>query len=96
MVEVNREISLTLQFFDTDDSLYNESVSITIVSNNRTYRLYFESSPPKVLYHLSYQYVDTFEVQVTASNKVSSMNSVTHVEVVCKLYNIMSKCIIDK
>ena len=88
MVEVNREVPLTLHLFNTDDSLYSGSVSITIVSNNRTDRLYFESFPLKVLYHLFYQYVDTYEVQVTASNEVSSMNSVTYIEAVCKLYNI--------
>ena len=98
VVEVNREVPLTLHVFDTDDSLYSGSVSITVVSNNRTGSLNFESTPQKVLYHLFYQYVDTYKIQVNVSNGVSSMNKITYVEVVCKLYNIiiMSDHVIDK
>ena len=89
MVEINREVPLTLHLFDVDDFLYSGSISITIVSNNRTGSLYFESAPLKVLYHLFYQYVDTYKIQVTVSNEVSSMNRITYIEVVCKLYNVV-------
>ena len=85
MVEVNRQVALTLHLFDTDDFLYSGSAIITIVSNNRTNKLYFENTPQKVLHHLFYQYIGTYKVQVTASNEVSSMNKVIYIDVVCKL-----------
>ena len=85
MVEVNRQATLTLHLFDTHDSLYSGSVNITIASNNKMDTLYFESAPQKVLYHLLYQYVDTYKIQVTASNEVSSMNKIIFIKVVCKL-----------
>ena len=85
VVEVNRQVVLTLHLFDTDDFLYSGSANITTISNNRTDKLYFENTPQKVLHHLFYQYTDTYKIQVTASNEVSSVNKVTYVEVVCKL-----------
>lgn len=85
MVEINREETLSLHLLDTHNSVYSGSVNITIVSYDKTDMLYFKNIPQEVSYNLFYQYFDTYQVQITASNEVSAVTKNISMKAVCKL-----------
>ena len=65
----------------------SESVNITLTSSkDKPDVKYYERAPHRILYHLVYQYADTYTMQVIAMNEVSVMNTSVSVEVVCKYY----------